>query len=658
MLEGLQSSDSAVRSLTQSWVRAAITKGSSEGTHRLLQPLVRILLESDTKRKHKADGLLSKKITLSRQDAERDMKYANYYFQSLGIENPYLPSNKDQYMEIVKHYTQTFDTSQILYALSLLQLVVGVDSSGFICTVGNTVIDVSMYTTCDVYGTQQQAYDTGRMEAESPDVSSPSGPPPVLTLSSQKSLLEVILSVCVDFLCSEYHPSLKSSPDELVENLRVKICCANLLALLLSDLLKILAGHSTANAPDDIPLSEFKVCSPNFVSALLTLCDIQKVVLLLMGKAVEWWCELSAGASSSRGKNGVWSQVARLLQLEDGGDPGVILKSFFTHLLRVVQCLIVLDTQFSQSLPIKTNPPLPSPTSDLVTFVSGVDISGPLPSIVPGSATASQQFFREFLLQVLSEPTLACFHDDLLHMFMSTASNLLSQQLIDLAPRIVKQLCCNIEETVQSSAKGTKVTRADSDEGSNIHLCILYFDCILAITTWCLFGDTRLHPFRGEATPSSAGPVRCHTQLHHRSLNPFFDVTRVKQADRTRDNLSPTSKQPSTMDWLLGVFTGQKMSLGVEADGVTSDAGLVGVSSQAGHHVVMLLPAVYNSMTDMWLDLHFQGMVGGFGGVVSGGAESVESCSFRKQNMVFEVRKESLISALGPCFCKVAQDFS
>ena len=650
MLEGLQSNDSAVRSLTQSWVRAAVSCSSSEGTHRLLQPLVRILLDSNSKRKLKASNLLAKKITLSRKDAEKDMKYANYYFQSRGMENPYLPSSKDQYVEIVQHYTQTFDTSQILYVLSLLQLVVEADATGFIRTVGNTVIDVTMYATCSAHATNMYPSTPGRAEAESPEPSTATS----LSLASQKSLLEVVLSVCVDLLCSEYQPSLKAPPDEQLDNLRVKISCASLLSTLLSNMLDILSAVGPAAGEDSV-FTEFKVCSPNFVSALLTLCDIQKVVLLLMGKAVEWWYEISDDASSSRAsaKNGVWFQTARRLRSEGGGDPGVMLKSFFTHLLRVVQCLIVLDTQFSQSLPIKSTGSHSSPTSDLVTFVSGVQISAPLSAVVPGCATASQRFFGEFLLQVLSEVTLAQFHNDLLHMFTSTVSNLLSQQLADLVPKVVKQLCGNMEEAARSSAGKSKRIENDSGGSGDVHHCVTYFNCVLIVTSWCLFGETRLHPSKDEIVPSSSSSSviarsRSHSHLlYHTSPNPFFNVARVKQAEGARDILSPTNKQTSTMDWLLGVFTGQTKASSVgEADGLAGEAGglcsRVGVGSQAGQQVVMLLPAVYNSMTDVWLELCGQHAVeyqagrdgGGGSWGFSGGAESMEKW---KQSMLFEV---------------------
>lgn len=649
MLEGLQSNDSSVRSLAESWVRGAIAQGRGREVHRLLQPLVKILLESDTKRRHRVEKSPSKKITLTRSEAEKDMRYAKYYFESLGVRNPYLPSSRDQYLEMVQHYTQVFDASQILYALSLLQLAVGVDPSSLISAVGNTVIDVSTYAPHLHH--QQAPGEVG--EGESP--TAPPTTPTFPSLSSQKSLLEVILSVCVDLLCSEYHPSLRSSAAEQVENLRVKISSASLLSKLLSQLLKILTRHSVHS--DEATPIEFKVHSPNFVSALLTLCDIQKVCLLLLGKAVEWWSEMSGTtAAVGSGRNGVWSDRDQLSQLSGGSDPGVILKSFYMHLLRVVQCLIALDTQFSQSLPIETHTPLQS--SDLVTVVSGVNISGSLPAVSTSCATASQPFFREFLLRILSDSAFSCFHDNLLCMFTGTIANLLSQQLTDLAPKVIKQLCANIEGGV--AHVGSKERGAESSDG-DVQLCIVYFDSILRIMIWCLFAENYNCQLINEQSGSAGGVASSSSsqfRLHHRSPNPFFDMIRVKQVENAKESFSPMSKGPSTMAWLLGVLTAQKItsSTGRDADEASGEAGLfcrVGIGSQAGQHVTVLLPAAYNSMADMWISFHSQYGSGhgasevGQGGRGSGGGvrwvDYVEDSVVRKQSMVHEV------SALSYC---------
>ena len=648
MLEGLQSSDSAVRSLTQSWVRTAVTEGGSEGTHRLLQPLVKILLESDTKRKQREEKLASKKITLTRKEAEKDVQYAKYYFKSLGIENPYLVSSKDQYLEMVQHYTQVFDTNQILYALSLLQLAVCVDPFHLICNMGDTVIDVSAY-----------ASSFGLPQAESP--TTPTTPPsPLPILSSHKSLLEVVLSACVDLLCSEYHSTLKISLEEQVENVKVKIGSASLLSVLLDELLKVLCKHGGGGTQSDDASSAgvvgFKVYSPNFVSALLTLCDIQKVSLLLLGKSVEWWLDLFTPLSTSQGAlkkggKGVWSELAQHWHLEDsesslGDHPGVILRAFYSHLLRLLQCLISLDTRFSQSLPILTSPQ--SLSTDLVTVLSGVQITGTetLPAISPGCATASQPFFRDFVLQVLSSPRLsAAFHDDLLHMFSCSLPNMLSQQITDLAPRVVKQLCGSIKRALGSQGSEDN---GDGDTGSNIQLCILYFDAILSTTVWCLFRDQPHPPQKGEGHQVGVASNAYHRlKLHHWSSNPFYMLTRVKQVESARENFSPMNKQPSTMAWLLGVFTAQKITSGgvgggAESDGAAGEGGVsrVGVDSQVGQQVSMLLPAVYNSMTNMWVELRSSIEEGGGRGGegMASGRESMESCITRKQNMVFEVR--------------------
>ena len=645
MLEGLQSSDAAVRSLTQSWVKAAVARGNGEDIHKLLEPLVKILLESDTKRKQKPENFSSKKIGLSRKDAEKDMKYAKYYFESLGIDNPYAPSKEDQYKNVSLHYTQALDASQILYALTLFQLTISVNPSNLISAIGNKVIDVSTYA-CNMHGLYvQHAHNLSLKQLGVDCLPETPSTPLTPSLTSQKSVLEVVLSVCVDLLRSEYHSSLKASPEDIIENLRVKISSASLLSMLLNEMLKILARHSSSS--DDYPLEgNFKVCSPNFVSALVTLCDIQKVALLLLGKSVEWWIALSSAAPVGN-RNGVWTELARQWESAGGGgagSPGIILRSLYVQLLRVIQCLIALDAQFSQSLPIEANPP--SQSSDLVTVISGIRIStlAGLPPVLPSCATASQPFFKTFMLQVLSDPSLSYFHDDTLCMFVSTISNLLSQQLTELAPKVVKQLCSNIERVMDDKASSRKNRESVKDmESNDIQLCIVYFDSILNITLWCLFGDPCFNSMAGDSL------VRIpNFTLHHRSPNPFFDILGTKQVtENAKENFSPSQKQPSTMAWLLGVFTAQKNVSSMDSEGGFSGVvSRIGINTQAGQHIMMLLSAVYNAMTDMWIGFRlgsFNNLEGaGFReGDFSSAVEAVESCLIRKQSMAFEVQSLS-----------------
>jgi hypothetical protein len=601
--------------------------------HLLLQPLVKILWESDTNRKHKFEKVASsKKITLTRKEAEKDMRYARYYFKSLGIENPYLPSSENQHMKMIQHYTQVFDASQILYALNLLQLTLEVDPSNFVSVAGNSVIDVSMYTAA-VAGALPHA------EGESP--STPITPP-FPNLSSHKSLLEVVLSLCVDLLRSEYHPSLKSSSLEQADNLHVKISSAKLLAKLLHELLKILDNHSSYS--EDAP-AEFKVHSPNFVSALLTLCDVQKVCLLLLGKVVEWWEELRVGTNTSKTnvQDGVRSKVAELSQQRTScSNLAPLLMAFYSHLLRVIQCLVAMDTQFSQSLPINSRPP-PEP-NNLVTVVSGVTVSSAtLPAITPNCATASQPFLREFLLQVLSNATLSCLHDNLLCMFTNTLPNLMSQQLTDLAPPVVKHLCVNIEVLVTDGFGSSEAHHGRNAASGCAQHCVMYFDSILRITMWCLFGNSQPHFHPDQQHP---GAAVSHLSIYHRLPDPFYHILRVKQVESSKENFSPLNRQPSTMSWLLGVFTAQRSNS--ESDGGVGDISLfsrAGVNSQAGQHIIMLLPATYNSVTDIWTTF-YPGVCGSEG--LSDWMEySVEGGFKRKETMVREVSQQPV----GRCKC-------
>lgn len=682
MLEGLQSADAAVRGLTQSWVKTSIARGSKQDALvKMVQPLLMILLEPEAQRRHKEEKVSSKKVTLSREDAERDKKYAKYYFESLGIRNPYAPSRKEQYTDTVRHYSQLLDAGQLLYAIFLLQSVFSVAPQMFVSAAGNVMVDMSMYAS-SVNGTNasasgfpgpstQHASGVDRLQSDCglfgsvSDTSSPRMPNPTL----QKSLLELTLSVCSDLLRSEYHPSLDVSVDDRLENLKVKTSSAYLLSAILNELLKILAEQesagATAGSTARVGVSvvhtpgDFKVFSPYFVSALVALCDLQLVALLLLGKSVEWWREafLPSAASSNGGserrrrkENEMWTMLAS--ECSQSGTEGpysnhlsIIIHSLYTQMLRVVQCLIALDARFSLSLPAGTqhhhhhHSVSQPPNSDQVSIISGVMVSGitspptstllssSLPAILPSCSTASQPFFRDFLLFVLLDSSLSLFHDNLLHMFLGSISNLLRHQLLELAPKVIMQLCQNVEMVVTPPCDKKQHCDmiVDTDgSSSNVQLCIVYLNSLLDIILWCLFGKTCGADLAARRTSQS---MKSNFSLHYRPSNPLFNIVQLFPTDNAKGNLSPTLKQTSTMSWLLGVFSSSQkgplsgMGVGGGVGGLGEGGGergsggsgegglrsLHGVDSLVGQHVLPLLPAVYNTMADVWTKFHSGG---------------------------------------------------
>lgn len=676
MVEGLRSTDAAILSVTRSWVKTALSgKSKDDSLVRLLQPALKILLKPDSQRKP-VNKKPMVRITLSQEDAEKDMKYAQYYFQSLGIENPYSPSVKVQFSELLLCYRQLIDASQLLYALSLVESVVAVDPTMFVLVSGNIMVDVSMvagYGGLDfsIDHPHRVARECGTGVDKPKDSLSGSSTEGAKSLSPShamhKSLLELLLSVCVDLLRSEYHATLTVSTEDVLEGLKVKVASASLLSTLLEELLNVLAekkkeglgvAKPEAAATTGGSGMEWKVLSPSFVSALIALCDIQLVGLLLLGKSVQWWEEAFCSSQSVNSQNeavGIsWASLAAELSSHNSCPPSygnslsVLLHSLNAQMLRVVQCLIVLDTQLSLSYGGEPNHHghmqphvLPANKTEGITTTSGVqlisspsdsDISRPisLPAVLPGSLTASQPYFREFLLHVLRCPSLSSFHGHFLHMFSATISNLLHQQVLELAPNLVKQLCENIEYVVRHKSAPTE---KDLSKG---HFCVTYLKSVLDVVRWSMFGMIE---------ESNSTGKRSYT-LRSRLQNSMYGIVQVIQAGTPKQNFSPTLKQTSAMSWLLGVFSvSQKASLsglgssgsvggsgaaGARDKGVAGEGGGAadtlaqsshGVDSLVGQHVLMLLPAIYNAMATVWTNLYIH-----VGGARKGTDWSTGSC--------------------------------
>ena len=88
----------------------------------------------------------------------------------------------------------------------------------------------------------------------------------------------------------------------------------------------------------------------------------------------------------------------------------------------------------------------------------------------------------------------------------------------------------------------------------------------------------------------------------------------ISIAEREEDSLelTPTLKQTSTIAWLLGVFSpkgGMAESGGGGGGEQDGDGGLsniligasnTGLTSLVGQYIIMLLPAVYKVLTDLW----------------------------------------------------------
>ena len=572
MLEGLQNKSAAVSHFVQSWVKFATERSELRP---LLQPLVRILLEADALR-----------TTKPRTVEEEDAAHAKYYYTPKDVTDTEKEGSlkEDQFSAAARQYTQVFDARQVLYAFSLLQSVLAVDPSSIISSLGEVVVTISTYASINQTGhlatiiAAKFNSDTSQSDA----------------LRTQKSLLELLLAACVDFLRSEYPDSLEISPTDCLDDLHVKVSAAELLGTILHEFVGILASQFGRTEAEVGGKMSGVVGHPSYVSALVTLCDVQRVVLLLSAQVVQCLTDIKSSesttqqASNLKGETRPWNR----LRGEQSALPSCFESAFtslFVHLLKLLQKLVALDAQCSLAL----NPSTPiSTVQPGVSFVkqSGKFISQ-LPLIQPSLSTAAQPFFQTLLLDVLNDSSLISLHGTLLSMFTATLPNLLTQ-LDELAPKVLKQVCKNLEMILQST-KATESAHTGT-ENDRMHpissrlfsgeLAASYMESLVAIVLWCYFSD---------------GQVICPPKLSQHVPSMFWKANTVSELEHTGDSLSPLLKQPSTMSWLFGVFSTSNQK-GVTLSDVGTKIPCVGINSRVGQYILMLLPAVYNAVTEIW----------------------------------------------------------
>lgn len=617
MLEGLQDKSTAVSCFVQSWVKFATERSELLP---LFQPLVRILLEADTLRTRKS---------YVEEEKNAGSAHAKYYYNPKDVTEKEESLKEDQFSEVELHYTQVFDARQVLYAFSLLQSILAVDPAGIISSLGEVVVNTGTYASAN------QTSSLATIVAMKCDPESDAPHP-------QKSLLELLLAICVDFLRSDFPDSLEVSPTDCLDNLHVKTSAAELLSTVLHEFVCILSSQFGRNEAEMSGKMSGVVSHPSYVSALVTLCDIQRIALLLSAQVVQCLRDIQSSESTkqasnsrdSKGETRPWIRLrAEQTALPSGF--GSALRSLFVHLQKLLQKLITLDAQCSLAL----NPTTPVSTTAQpgATFTkqSG-KLTSQLPLIQPSLSTAAQPFFQALLLDILADPSLVHLHGTLLSMFTAILPNLLNQ-LDELAPKVLKQICKNLEMILQST-KATEPahTGTENDKMCPIssklfsgELAVSYMESLVAVVLWCYFSD---------------GQVISPPKLRQHAPSMFWKVNTVSEFEHTGDSLSPLLKQPSTMSWLFGVFSTSNQK-GVALSDVGTKNPCVGINSKVGQYILMLLPAVYNAVTEIWRYFHTAAIAmatssGSQKGVVSHGLDfelDGGTAAERKRRMEFEV---------------------
>ena len=701
MLEGLQSRDAAVRHFVGSWVRHTTTAARRESDMaRLLQPLLRILAEAQPLRRSEQSTKYTFspfEVRLSKEEAAKDPAYAKYYFSSLGISDPEEAHRRSQYRDGLQHYIQVFDINQVLYSLSLLLSTVQVDPATIVSSMSGIVVDPSSYMNIAA-PPSHVVEDANRKESSTPHDESGQ----LLSAgSSQKSILELFLTTCIQFLQSEFHHSLEVSLEDHLEHTNVKILCAELLEVIHTEFVHTLAkAHNSSSSAsssserqqaattaalqadsDALPnRGGANVANASYVTALVTLCDVQKSTLLLLARIVQEMRELERERSnvdpSSQGKKpllccgglcgddgrfSLWKQLliqhnqreemcrgqqsfSSPVSTSQNLDPNVVLGSLLVHLLKLVQSLITLDSQChvcnklaagSSRSAAGTPFSLPTTLASSSSVIAGFKLSdgSELPPVLSGITTASQPFFQTLLLDILSDVTLGRLHTLVLAVFTTVMPNLIGHQVDELAPKILKQLCKNLEQPSRTvdklppehktaGRKGSLRSSFSSREQNDLlrHNTISYLESAVTIVLWCLFGEKNggFSPCNEKGKPLLSSSFQSDSSLLQHSMNLFWRVTSIAEREEANLDLTPALKQTSAITWLLGVFSQKGGGVtetgggggGGERDGSsggssTLSSGLIGASSTGlnslvGQYIVMLLPAVYKVLTDLW----------------------------------------------------------
>ena len=680
----------------------------------MLRPLVKILLEADACRRSDST---SPTVPGEREGAGK------YYFASTDVDGA-SPTNADAAAaekDDSAHYTQLVDAERLHYSLSLLRGAVATDPQAIVSGLAASIINKSSYV------------NTGRVRLSMNKITSVSTlatplsglatPTSGLTtpfggeagLASSCSLLELVLGASMRLLWSDYPPSLDVGANDRLDLLRVKLSALELVDAILRQFVAILAfpdGRGGEGGGQKFGIAR----NPSFVSALLALCDVQKVVFQLLSRTVQSLrdaevltmscdrvvrshdpllkshdlsqctsettltsqdlnpgsvecpsrsCKSTAASQNSpihTSRSHDLTAKSRDVHLteeptctsatmgrqsgpETGCLPGwdrsettaaavTLLRSLFEQLLRTVLSIMALDASCTPAPPNDRSSTCPSSSSSsrLPPSTHPSSSSSSLPPILPGVPASTQPFLSSLLLDVLSDVALVSLHPSLLAMF-SASLPFLHHQLEELTAKVLKRICRNVERrfhafpAVTGKAHGAtksgdwslkpNVSANDRSLKPNVStnvdgkIVVSYLEAVIAVILWCLFGER----------PDSSAHL-LHRQLKHAGANPFNLSNQSCEVEETSESPSPgTSKQPSAMSWLFGVFALGQRAGTADLDGRM--AQLTGAGSLAGVGVARLLPAVYGAVAELWVYCVVgrsgggppRGAVGGGGGV-------------------------------------------
>ncbi|XP_065057535.1 protein dopey-1-like isoform X2 [Rhopilema esculentum] len=160
-------------------------------------------------------------------------------------------------------YTQLYDTTQTIYALKTVMSILEVDGKAFVFASATT--SMNMCNTAHQTALRELLIRHRRALSGKDFYGSLADSQQLLVKASTAKYMEIILSVCLYFIRSDFHASMKVSRSDLEDNFRVKVSSLNVLTKIVDVLLQVVAD-------DDVGFS-------NFVSDLFNRCKVQRIAL-------------------------------------------------------------------------------------------------------------------------------------------------------------------------------------------------------------------------------------------------------------------------------------------------------------------------------------------------------------------------------------------
>lgn len=542
MMEGLQSHNPAIKHCTSSWL---ITTTQQHYLHCILIPLVSLI-----------KGACPTKMQVQKEEPEKEVELdaAKYCYSSINKEVEEKPFNSP-YPSF--YFSKLVDTARYNYGLGLFISVI-LTNPELICTeLANS------FTTLPDH-TLEGSSSRRPSEADSPD--------DTIVVLPMKSLLEIILSDCMELISSDYPHWLNTSNAEQLSLCEVKVASTSLTVLLLASVANLVTGKYSRNG--DVSKG-VNIHNPSYVKGLLALCEVQKSTLIALLNLL-----------------GPFIESKHTSQQTISNDSSPVEYSLIIHLLKCLNYQLIIESVTAVESPLLS---ASTATEPLVL------------QYVPGNPLSTQPMFYLLVQCVFTQASNIDIQIPFLLLIKSSLSYF-KNSLETIAPKVVKLLCRNIFSILKE--KSTIACKACSSVNYTCSSCLCHIDnellicyvqTITEIVHYCLL----ISPFSQSLSQS----------LHYKILDIFWDISLFKMPDSNlglqSPQLTPSTSQERRsfgLSWIFGGLfgsagNGSNHELDHTLAAASTDSHYCGVGTPAGQKVLWLLQYVYNVLTQLWKNI-------------------------------------------------------